>query len=209
MSGTERPRFSLPPGTLTLRDYRSKHGSVRIRNWVLMRFTGRALSHLLEPLEGIGGEVVPLRVAQDVLGQGREDSLEIGTLGSRSHNEAIGRDVQYPSENSSDTKAKTQLPFPRGGSFGLFGLFALFALPAVAARLFLSWTSCEEQRCARDPAREFGLRIVCSSDLSRCPLNCCSHSSSRQQRAKSRDTLRSELRARTICDKELLRARIA
>lgn len=52
------------------------------------------MSHLFKPLEGIGGEVVPLRMGQDVLGQLREDSLKVGALGSRSHNEGIGRIFQ-------------------------------------------------------------------------------------------------------------------
>jgi hypothetical protein len=49
------------------------------------------MSHLLEPLEGIGGQVVPLGMLKDILGQAREDRLEIGTLGSRSHDETIGQ----------------------------------------------------------------------------------------------------------------------
>lgn len=42
-------------------------------------------SYLLKPLKRIGGEVVPLRMSQDILGQRREDGLKIGTLGSGSH----------------------------------------------------------------------------------------------------------------------------
>lgn len=45
------------------------------------------MSHLLEPLEGVGGEVVPLRMLKDILGQAGEDRLKVGTLGSRSHDE--------------------------------------------------------------------------------------------------------------------------
>lgn len=47
------------------------------------------MSHLFKPLQRIGGEVVPLRMGQDILGQGREDGLEIGTLSSGSHNETM------------------------------------------------------------------------------------------------------------------------
>lgn len=49
------------------------------------------MSHLLEPLEGVGGEVVPLRMLKDILGQAREDRLKVGALGSRSHDETIGQ----------------------------------------------------------------------------------------------------------------------
>lgn len=47
------------------------------------------LQYLFEPFQGIGGEVVPLRMSQDILGQRREDSLKIGTLGSGSHSEMM------------------------------------------------------------------------------------------------------------------------
>ena len=43
-------------------------------------------SHLLKPLEGILGEVVPLGMSQDILGQGWENGLEVSALGG-SHGE--------------------------------------------------------------------------------------------------------------------------
>jgi hypothetical protein len=39
-------------------------------------------AYVLEPLEGVGGEVVALRMSEDVLGQTRKDSLKVGALSS-------------------------------------------------------------------------------------------------------------------------------
>lgn len=106
------------------------------------------MSYLLEPLEGIGGEVVPLRMGQDVLGQGRENSLEIGTLGGRSHIGAIGG--TYRTQAKPPGTQRIIIDFPaEGPPFALFALFALFAPPAVAARptcVYLGFL--DEQRCA-------------------------------------------------------------
>lgn len=49
------------------------------------------MSHLLEPLESVAWEVVPLRMLKNVLGQARKDRLKVGALGSRSHDETIGQ----------------------------------------------------------------------------------------------------------------------
>lgn len=54
----------------------------RVSDSIGQRFD-RAL-YLLEPLEGILRKVVPLRMSQDILGQGGEDGLEVSALG-RSH----------------------------------------------------------------------------------------------------------------------------
>ena len=63
-----------------------------------------ALSHLFEPLECIVGEVVPLGVGKNVLGQGREDGLKVGTLGGGSHD-------QTDTEEQGRVKGKECTPY--------------------------------------------------------------------------------------------------
>ena len=78
------------------------------------------MSHLFEPLECIVGEVVPLGVGKNVLGQGREDGLKVGTLGGRSHD-------QTDTEEQGRVKGKecTVIAFPprRDTGLGVFGPF--------------------------------------------------------------------------------------
>jgi hypothetical protein len=73
------------------------------------------MPHLLEPLEGILRKVVSLGMSQDILGQGRENSLEVSALG-RSHDDVLVDD------NGNKERIKNMLPpispFPRGALFG-------------------------------------------------------------------------------------------
>jgi len=62
-------------------------------------------THLFKPLEGVGGEVVLLRMGQDILGERGEDGLKVGTLGSRSHIETIGNS-KWERKRPKDQKTK-------------------------------------------------------------------------------------------------------
>lgn len=88
------------------------------------------MSHLFKPLQRIGGEVVSLRMGQDILGQGREDGLEIGTLSSGSHNETMEQTRILWRRELRETTNPLSNPFsPR--RVRLCGLLCLLCLPPV------------------------------------------------------------------------------
>ena len=116
VSGTERPRLSLPPGTLTLRDYRAQMMvSVMIHDLSSRAINQEGVAYLLEPLKRIVREVVALSMGEDILGQCRENSLEIGALGSRSHDDKVcGKD--FNDLKIENTQLFRNEPLPRGGT---------------------------------------------------------------------------------------------
>lgn len=113
VSGTERPRLSLPPGTLTLRDYKAASGMLVIQWCVKNSKSG--VAHLFEPLKSIGGEVVALGMGDDILSQGGKDGLEIGALGCRSHYEECINMLMMGHQRR-ETIPPSKGAFPRGGT---------------------------------------------------------------------------------------------
>jgi hypothetical protein len=79
-----------------------------------MRNYATSSSYLLEPRKGILRKVVTLRMSQDILGQGREDSLEISTL-SGSHGGYVVKRQRIQRRDKQITQ-KPKERIPRGGT---------------------------------------------------------------------------------------------
>lgn len=125
----------------------------------------RALSHLLEPFQSISREVVPLRMGQDILGQGREHSLKVGALGSGSHIEQL--EGTSTERTRAAAQSKNTMTPPRRDRLPRLG--CLLCLPGQLLRavfILKSWISTALVRL------EYGIQGLTSFSviLSVCPI---------------------------------------
>lgn len=89
--------------------------SVMIHDLSSRAINQEGVAYLLEPLKRIVREVVALGMGEDILGQCRENSLEIGALGSRNHDDEVcGKD--FNNLKNKNTQLFRNEPFPRGGT---------------------------------------------------------------------------------------------
>lgn len=89
--------------------------SVMIHDFSFGAINQQGVSYLLEPRKRIVREVVALGMGEEILGQCRENGLEIGALGSRSHDDKVyGKDFNdLKIENAQLFRNE---PLPRGGT---------------------------------------------------------------------------------------------